>query len=81
MRFFYGRIVAEVPELPEEEIEQAEAATGDDDHRHDAVIAEDGTLLEHLEETHGLEAPPTLSPSTQDGLHDRLHDSEKARDD
>lgn len=70
-----------MPELPEEEVEQAEAATAADDHRHDAVVAEDGTLLEHLEENHGLEAPATLSPSTQDGLHDRLHGSEKARDD
>lgn len=43
--------------------------------------AEDGTLLDHLDETHGLEVPAGLSPSTQDGLHDRLHDTEKARDD
>ena len=70
-----------MPELPEEKIEQAEAVTAGDEHRHDAVAAEDGTLLDHLEETHGLEAPATLSPSTQDGLHDRLHDTEKARDD
>ncbi len=70
-----------MPELPEEEIEQAEAVTEGDEHRHDAVVAEDGTLLEHLENTHGLEAPPSLSPSTQDGLHDRLHDTQKARDD
>lgn len=71
----------EVPELPEEEIEQAEAATEGEEHRHEDVVAEDGTLLEHLEDIHGLEAPPTLSPSTQDGLHDRLHDTDKARDD
>lgn len=70
-----------MPELPEEEIEQAEAATEVDEHRHDAVVAEDGTLLEHLEDTHGLDVPPALSSSTQDGLHDRLHDTEKAADD
>lgn len=69
-----------MPELPEEEVEEAEAATEGDEHGHDSVAAEDGTLLEHLEETHGLEAPPTLSPSTQDGLHDRLHHTDKARD-
>lgn len=68
-------------ELPEEEIEEAEAAPAAADHGHEAVVAEDGTLLEHLEGTHDLEAPPGLSPSTQDGLHDRLHGTEKARDD
>ncbi|HUP70187.1 MAG TPA: hypothetical protein VM142_10285 [Acidimicrobiales bacterium] len=70
-----------MPELPDEKIEEAAAAPPAGEHRHDAVAAEDGTLLDHLEETHGLEAPPALSPSTQDGLHDRLHDTEKARDD
>lgn len=67
-------------ELPEEKIEAAEAAT-DADHGHEVVVSMDGTLRQHLEGVHGLEVPPGLSPTTQDGLHDRLHDSEKASDD
>ncbi len=70
-----------MPEVPEEEVEEAEAAPAAGDHRHDGVTAEDGTLLDHLEDAHGLDAPATLSPTTQDGLHDRLHQTEKARDD
>lgn len=70
-----------MPELPEEEIEEAEATPAAGEHHHDALATEDGGLLDHLEDTHGLEAPATLSPSTQDGLHDRLHETEKARDD
>lgn len=70
-----------MPEVPDEEIEEAEAAPAATDHRHDGVAADDGTLLDHLEDPHGLDAPPTLSPSTLDGLHDRLHHTEKARDD
>lgn len=45
------------------------------------MVAEDGTLLAHLEETYDLDVPPGLSSSTQDGLHDRLHRTDKARDD
>lgn len=72
---------ARMPQIPDEEIEEAEAAPASTEHRHDAVAADDGTLLDHLAENHGLDAPATLSPSTQDGLHDRLHHAEKARDD
>lgn len=70
-----------MPELPDDKIEEAAAETAGDDHRHETVVPEDGTLLEHLGETHDLDVPPGVSSSTQDGLHDRLHQTEKARDD
>ena len=68
-------------DLPEEEIEVAEARTGPGDHGHDHVTAEDGTLVDHLRAAHGLEVEDGLSPATSEGLHDRLHDATKAADD
>ena len=67
-------------DLPEEEIEQAEddPATG---HSHAGVLPEDGTLAGHLVDVHGLDADPGLSPTTLEGLHDRLHHTSKAADD
>lgn len=66
-------------ELPEEQIEVAEAA-GSTGHSHELVSSEDDTLIEHLRRDHALDPPPTLSPSTLDGLHDRLHDESHATD-
>ncbi len=40
----------------------------------------DDSMIEHLRSVHGLEAEPQLSPSTQEGLHDRLHLQAKASD-
>ncbi len=68
--------------LAEEEIEAAEersAVVGD--HGHDGVTGLDGTLAEHLRTMHDLEADPTLSAATQEGLHDRLHGQSKSSDD
>jgi hypothetical protein len=70
-----------VEEVPEEEIAEAEGAPAPDGHDHGAVTAEDGTLAEHLAAVHGLDVPPAVSPTTAEGLHDRLHDSSKAADD
>ncbi len=69
-------------ELPEDEIEAAEevsAVVGD--HSHDGVEALDGTLAEHLQTVHDLDADPALSAATQEGLHDRLHGQSKSSDD
>ena len=69
-------------ELPEEEVEAAEevsAVVGE--HSHDAVAALDGTLAEHLQSVHDLDADPALSAATQEGLHDRLHGQSKSSDD
>ena len=61
-------------ELPEEEIEAAEAVSGAvGDHGHDGVAGVDGTLADHLRTVHDLDADPALSAATQEGLHDRLH--------
>lgn len=68
-------------DLPEEEIQEVAADPAADDHPHDEVVAEDGSLAEHLRTVHGLDADPSLSPATQAGLHDRLHDTAKAADD
>ena len=67
-------------ELPEEEIEEAATDPGTDDHAHDDVRSEDGTLAEHLHTTHELEVDPSVSAGTQEGLHDRLHGATKAAD-
>jgi hypothetical protein len=75
--------VIEVPdELPEEEIEAAEASpTAVTDHSHDGVTGLDDTLADHLRSMHDLEADPALSAATQEGLHDRLHGQSKSSDD
>jgi hypothetical protein len=63
-----------VRELPETEIERAEA--GPVTHRHEGL---DGTaLLDHVRAVHRLDAPDHLSRSTVGGLHDRLHDEADA---
>ena len=67
-------------EVPEEAIEQAEGERLPPSHEHAGISAEDGTLLGHLQHEHGLDAPPTLSPATQEGLHDRVHGERKAAD-
>ena len=63
-------------ELPEEVIEDAEEANVA--HTHDAVWADDDSLLDHLRSQHQLPADSGLSTSTQQGLHDRLHDETDA---
>ena len=68
-------------EVPEEAIEDAEGRPGVADHDHEGVSGEDGTLLDHLQQVHQLEVPSGMSASTQDGLHDRLHDDTAAADD
>lgn len=68
-------------EVPEEEIAEAEDDPVSDAHDHGGVTAEDGTLAAHLASVHGLDVPPAVSPTTAEGLHDRLHDSSKAADD
>ena len=67
-------------ELPDEGIEAAESSPTPE-HGHTGVTAEDGTLGEHLRQVHGLDPPATVSPTTQEGLHDRLHGRSKAADD
>lgn len=67
-------------ELTEAEIETAEVA-GSTDHGHERVSSQDDTLVEHLRQVHALEPPATLSRTTLDGLHDRLHDEAKATED
>ena len=69
-------------ELPEEEIEAAEASSAAvGDHSHDGVTGLDGTLADHLRTVHDLDADPALSAATQEGLHDRLHGQSKSSDD
>lgn len=72
-----------MPELPEEEIEAAEARTdaGAGEHDHSRVLAEDGTLAAHLASVHALDVAAGTSPATLEGLHDRLHATTKAADD
>ncbi len=67
-------------ELSEEEIEMAEAV-GSTDHGHERVSSQNDTLVEHLRRVHRLEPPATLSRTTLEGLHDRLHDEAKASED
>ena len=66
-------------ELPEEDVEAAAASQSQ--HQHDGVDADDGTLFEHLRDVHSLEVPTHLSTATQQGLHDRLHDTTSAAED
>ncbi len=69
-------------ELPEDEIEAAEATSAAvGDHGHDGVTGIDGSLAEHLQTVHDLDADPSLSAATQEGLHDRLHGQSKSADD
>jgi hypothetical protein len=65
-----------VTDLPDEEIEAAERAAPE--HDHDGISGEDGTLLEHLQSCHELDAPDDLSAGTLQGLHDRLHEETDA---
>ncbi len=67
-------------EVPEEAIERAEQA-GSPGHSHGGVSAEDGSLLAHLRQVHGLDVADVISPATQEGLHDRVHGSTNASDD
>ena len=67
-------------EVPEEHIDEAEREQGDPDHRHTGVSRHDDTLSEHLEEEHELDAPESLSSTTEAGLHDRLHGTSHAED-
>ncbi len=68
-------------ELPEEEIEAAEETSAAvSEHGHDGVTGLDGTLADHLQAVHDLDADPSLSPTTQEGLHDRLHGQSKSAD-
>jgi hypothetical protein len=74
-------VIDEREELPEAEIEAAEASPAAvEDHSHDGVTGNDGTLAEHLVSIHSLDADPDLSAATQEGLHDRLHGQSKASD-
>ncbi len=59
-------------ELTERKIEAAEEG-GSTSHTHELVSSQDGTLFEHLRRVHGLDAPTTLSRTTLEGLHDRVH--------
>ena len=52
----------------------------DVDHGHAGVTALDGTLADHLRTVHDLDADPSLSAATQEGLHDRLHGQSKSAD-
>ncbi|MDP9074277.1 MAG: hypothetical protein M3N98_08910 [Actinomycetota bacterium] len=65
-------------EIPQDAIEAVEGANLA--HSHDGVTSMDDSMIEHLRSVHGLEAEPQLSPSTQEGLHDRLHLQAKASD-
>jgi hypothetical protein len=66
-------------ELPEETIEHAEGVNTA--HSHEGISSEDDSLVEHLRSHHQLDTETGLSASTQEGLHDRLHDTTKAIDD
>ena len=68
-------------EVHEEHIAGAERAQGHPDHRHEGVTRQDGSLTEHLEQDHHLDAPDSLSTTTEAGLHDRLHGTSHAEDD
>jgi hypothetical protein len=64
-------------ELPEDEIEAAEARRSS--HHHGDF--DDEAFLAHLRSPHGLDAPDHLSRAALEGLHDRLHDESDAADD
>lgn len=64
-------------ELTREEIQAAEVA-GATEHGHDHVSSQNDTLAEHLRRQHGLDPPATLSRTTLEGLHDRLHEEANA---
>ena len=66
-------------EVSEEDISKAERAS-DRGHGHEGVAGEDGTLRAHLLRDHGLDVPEGVSPATQSGLHDRLHEETAAAD-
>ena len=66
-------------EVPEDAIQEAEA-TSPRGHDHAGIAEEDGTLRVHLQGAHGLDVPDAMSPATQSGLHDRLHDERGAAD-
>jgi hypothetical protein len=68
-------------EVPEEAIREAEERPSALAHDHAGIPGREGSLGSHLRQEHGLEVPSTMSPATQDGLHDRLHDERRARDD
>ncbi len=68
-----------VDEIPEEAIQEAEDMSSRG-HDHEGVADEDGTLRVHLQRGHGLDVPDAMSPATQSGLHDRLHDERGAAD-
>ena len=67
-------------EIPEEAIREAETEAAPPAHGHEEVSGENGTLRSHLEDVHGLDVPSSTSPSTQAGLHDRLHGDTAAAD-
>lgn len=64
-------------ELPEDEIEAAEARPAA---HHHGGVDDDEALLAHLQAPHGLDAPDHLSRATLEGLHDRLHAETDAAD-
>ena len=66
--------------MPEEAIEEAEHDPGRQAHDHQGVAADDGSLGVHLAVAHGLEPAEGVSPSTQEGLHDRVHGTSGAAD-
>ena len=68
-------------EVPEENIREAEADRRRQGHDHEGVSSVDGTLALHLRRVHHLDVPAGMSPATQTGLHDRVHDETAAADD
>lgn len=68
-------------EVPEEAIQEVEGEPEVTAHDHDGITGEDGTLRRHIQGVHRLEVSPHMSPSTQSGLHDRLHEERGAADD
>lgn len=46
-------------------------------HHHDGP-SEHGSLAPHLRDAHGLDAPDSMSDSTLEGLHDRVHQERHA---
>jgi hypothetical protein len=61
--------VKEPGELPEADIERAEKRPL----THEHGDMDDDALVAHLRSPHGLDVPEGLSPTTVEGLHDRLH--------
>lgn len=72
----FGRVSDEP--VTEEALEAAEALPSD--HFHDGIAPDDASLAEHLREMHDLEPEGSLSASTLNGLHDRLHEEAHAVD-